>query len=642
MIEDIQKVICNLKKIIENPQIKIISFDIFDTLLVRPCIYPKDILYLLDFSVKNLTGDTFYDIRITAENSMVSHYTLDDIYKKIEDDYKKFRPYLTEIKNQELKLEEQLLQSRTLCHELYEYAIKKEKKVIAISDMYLNSIFLKSVLKKNGYSKISSVYVSNECKSKKTDGSLFKYVLQKENVRANEIFHIGDNFKSDYLQAKKAGLEAEYFPSNFDLFLEQNKIDIIEKKKFFDNKREFAFLRIVFGFALNSIYENENIPLKIDLASFSALFIFPIIQSLMFLLKSKKIQQEYDCIYFAARDGFLPLNAYRKIGDSQRGIYLFASRKAYKCLNYSNIYDYLLSDEYCKNKSLFDALTTIIPNSEILKKISLSDQEKATKTYNIHKIKQILSNIEPLISNYYEELRNAAREYYSSQFKKKRKIIVFDIGYNGSISRELKNAFPELQIDKIYIWETEKNKQYDNEHGTKTICLAKEPYNPYFSYVYEVFFSALEGSCLGFTFLNGLPTPIQENALINTRMKIDITTIQSKTLKLVEDFNLQFKNWLTAFNYYDVSSNAALARKFLMQKNIQYLFRNISFENKMDAHEKENTLDILLEANTRAAYLGDNQKIFFILKYAITSIKSHGLINTVQRGFKYIFSRIKK
>ena len=38
----------DIKNIISSDEIKIISFDIFDTLLVRPSVKPKDIFYLLN------------------------------------------------------------------------------------------------------------------------------------------------------------------------------------------------------------------------------------------------------------------------------------------------------------------------------------------------------------------------------------------------------------------------------------------------------------------------------------------------------------------------------------------------------------------------------------------------------------------
>ena len=39
-----------IKEIIKNPAIKVVSFDIFDTLLYRPCIHPSDIFYLIAIS----------------------------------------------------------------------------------------------------------------------------------------------------------------------------------------------------------------------------------------------------------------------------------------------------------------------------------------------------------------------------------------------------------------------------------------------------------------------------------------------------------------------------------------------------------------------------------------------------------------
>ena len=59
----------DIKKILLNPEIKTVSFDIFDTLLVRPSMVPTDIFCLLDPLFPDFPKK-FTQLRSTAEGRM--------------------------------------------------------------------------------------------------------------------------------------------------------------------------------------------------------------------------------------------------------------------------------------------------------------------------------------------------------------------------------------------------------------------------------------------------------------------------------------------------------------------------------------------------------------------------------------------
>ena len=73
--------ICSL---IENSNIKEISFDLFDTLLVRPSIVPKDIFILPEDLVKQKYGLSFMELRYMAEEEVGDKFiTLDKLWHRI-------------------------------------------------------------------------------------------------------------------------------------------------------------------------------------------------------------------------------------------------------------------------------------------------------------------------------------------------------------------------------------------------------------------------------------------------------------------------------------------------------------------------------------------------------------------------------
>lgn len=167
----------------------IISFDIFDTLLVRPYAKPTDLFRHMEKLYK-IKG--FYKNRIRAEES--SRYkhidfediTLEQIYEEIEDKYKPF-------KEKEMELEEKILTVHKENKKLYDYALNIGKKIIIASDMYLPKDFIEKILIKNGYTNYHKIYLSSDLKLSKASGNLYKYIIDDLNIKPSSMLHIGDN-----------------------------------------------------------------------------------------------------------------------------------------------------------------------------------------------------------------------------------------------------------------------------------------------------------------------------------------------------------------------------------------------------------------------------------------------------------------
>ena len=154
--------ISEIKKQISKKEIKYISFDIFDTLLMRPTIDPKDIFFIIAKKVNKQYNVDFVNIRQNAEELMNdNNASLDDIYKFIQNKYQIEKSIIDILKKEEIDCEKQLLFAREDGRKLYEYAVKCNKKIIATSDMYLSSKTLIDIMKNKGYD-ISEVFVSNE------------------------------------------------------------------------------------------------------------------------------------------------------------------------------------------------------------------------------------------------------------------------------------------------------------------------------------------------------------------------------------------------------------------------------------------------------------------------------------------------
>lgn len=208
----------NITKIFKSiDKHKIISFDIFDTLLLRPYVRPIDLFLHMESHYKS---ENFAIARIQAEedarkNLDKNEITLDDIYQFIGARYNHLKQF-------EIEWETKILQINPEIKEIYDYAIKKNKKVIIVSDMYLDYSTIDNILKKNKYSNHEKLYVSSEYNVTKSNGELYKQVLKDySKYKPSDILHIGDNKKSDYKKAKKFNIDTILYKSPMHCFLKE-------------------------------------------------------------------------------------------------------------------------------------------------------------------------------------------------------------------------------------------------------------------------------------------------------------------------------------------------------------------------------------------------------------------------------------
>ena len=217
----------------------IISFDIFDTLLLRPYVKPTDLFFHLE-RLENVDG--FHNARIEAErqarktHSDLEDITIDEIYDEIADKYKP-------LKQKEMDLERQVLQPNPEMKEVFDYALKQNKKIIIVSDMYLPAKFLSDVLIEKGYDGFEKIYVSCEYRKTKWTGNLYKNVLSEQKIKGKDVLHIGDNVDSDKNRAEKGGISAILYTKKIDKLLAEN----LRAKKFYEKHTDDLEVSILLG-----------------------------------------------------------------------------------------------------------------------------------------------------------------------------------------------------------------------------------------------------------------------------------------------------------------------------------------------------------------------------------------------------------
>ena len=187
---------------------KIISFDIFDTLLLRPYVCPTDVFLHIEKIYKR---PFFRVLRQEAEHNArrqaagVEDISFDDIYEQIDE---VFKP----LQKTELEFEEMVLRANPELKQVYDYAREQNKQIIIASDMYLPDDFLAKVLRKNGFDGFDRLYVSGNIGKTKGSGNLYRRILADfPEVSARDILHIGDNKKADCKVPQSLGIRTVYY-----------------------------------------------------------------------------------------------------------------------------------------------------------------------------------------------------------------------------------------------------------------------------------------------------------------------------------------------------------------------------------------------------------------------------------------------
>jgi predicted HAD superfamily hydrolase len=475
-----------IKKRIWNPEHKYISFDIFDTLITRPFYRPTDLFYLLDklYEKECRSNVSFRQIRIDGEicarNMIQKQYpdyqdvNIDEIYQYIEDTYGIPTEICSALKEQEKELEIQFCNVRKTTKELYDFALYAGKKIILVSDMYLDEETIKKILERNGYRGYSHIFLSSKERKLKHTGDLFQMVLDKLQISANHILHMGDNYNCDILKASESGFHTAYIPRTINVF--ENKVKgfdtgecstlaqkvsgvILDRSKILESIGYGSMTAIIANYYFDNPFRPFNSESDYNTDPYFIGY-YALGMHLAGLLKwISKQTLGYKRILFMARDGFLVKQAYdiwaKYIGQAPKSEYIYISRKMLLPMSINSTVEFMnlpiVYNQYspsailellnfCTKKMAEEDRIEILKNAEILiekkfeSKYEYQNFMKFYLEYFYDEDRHVKSK--KLLERYYEDVKETD--------------IAFDIGYSGNIQ----NAFVQVvgkSIDVLFV-----------------------------------------------------------------------------------------------------------------------------------------------------------------------------------------------
>jgi HAD superfamily hydrolase (TIGR01549 family) len=220
------------KGVINSGKYDVISFDVFDTLVCRTVLQPKDVFDLIAAGLSDEFGrelgtdfiDYFARNRAGVERKMrleldrddaaqVDELKIKDIYEEMLSIYELPLSLSQKLVEFEQEMEYSCLIPRPLGQELYYEALESGRKILIISDFVHPTSFVEEVLRRNGINNWDHIYVSSDIGKKKHSGELFDYVCDDLGLDRCKVIHFGDNSHGDVKMAKAKEIDARHLPS---------------------------------------------------------------------------------------------------------------------------------------------------------------------------------------------------------------------------------------------------------------------------------------------------------------------------------------------------------------------------------------------------------------------------------------------
>lgn len=566
----------NLLRKIYSGQYKIISFNIFDTLVVRPFVPPSDIFTLLNVPFQRMfelnSFADFSEQRRSAEEFCRISYgktkfvDLNDIYDALARNYGYDREKLQTIQALELENEISFGYPRKFLVELFELAKKTGKKIVLASESYLPRECIEKILRRCGISGYDRLFLSHELDPDAFPDK-FAAILdfyKSSGIRANQILHIGDDACFDIELSEKAGISSFHCPSTIELFQGRNpsvytgnSFAKIYKTadRYTDMEQVYrgcTGLRCVNAVIANKLFDNpfqsfhEHSDLNGDprLIGYYLLgtHIFAVARWLIGKVRNKGIRK----VHFAARDGYLIQKAYDILAQDADGVpesnYIRVSRKAFAIADIKNVSDMQsLAEKTNIGKQSPDSIFAMF--QPVLTDNSRKKYENF-RCSNKNFCQTAFGNRETfaryIVKFYDEYLSDADFDSYHtllSQYFQNiiaEQDVIFDIGYSGRIESALQQLLG-FQIKSYYI-HTNNDSVYRRQAFTPFENETFYHYKPNVTGVIrEHFLSEMCPSTVGYMEKSGGLQLIDEEYHIDEITWFATKTMQESALEFVSD-----------------------------------------------------------------------------------------------------------
>jgi len=419
-------------------QCRIISFDVFDTALIRRHAHPYDVFMEVEMRAKSagIRCDGFRHKRPQAEidarsrrlreNGTYEDPTLDDIYRELSSQYAETS--CLELRRIELEVESENIVRNPEIFALYQLAFNKKCRFVFISDMYIDEDTIASWLDRSGYVDRLGIWISSKSGRSKREGSLYLDVLQALGVAPEAVLHLGDNRQLDYENARAAGLQAMHYQPLMQGITPGNSIIISRQIGAWRNEALSRRLAVPpHAMAFDELGYIYGAPLALA-------FVYWLTEELVSL-------GEID-VAFCARDGWLLHQIYELTRQSfgrrlPESCYLLISRQALCLPAIASLEDEMARFLFAggRNGTVRELLERIDMDLSAFdpEEFGLNLESGIRSSETVGKIWQFLRRHEKIVLAAAEKQRKLVERYFRGEgLLHRKRLLLVDLGWNAS------------------------------------------------------------------------------------------------------------------------------------------------------------------------------------------------------------------
>ena len=435
-------------------QARLITVDVFDTIVVRPFLHPSGSRGLLDVRVLRLTGRANYaslreDAEAAARMALGRDPTLTELLNHAVSRQQLSDEEAAALGQVELDMERRLLQPRDSV--LEGLAALDSPHVIALSDMYLPADDLRDILPERARALTQTWKVSCETGMRKDQEATWPTLAQLQGVAMNAWLHVGDNEHSDIQVPQRAGL--------------LNPVHILRPAAVLDIVPALRALRCAEDSAApwpeqlwRGLLANQWADVAdrtpqalagtpvLDAAQTGYQILGPLLLDMLLATVESAQRHGAGAVLLLAREGFLIEQAWKRLSRDHEGAralratYFLASRKAtlLAALHTEADLSSLLTGSF--NGTLEDLLSARIGEGAIAIARPLMDERLLERAVFLPEMSaEVAQWLEPVIGAWLQ-LAATQRSHYLRYWNRTAgdvPCMVVDIGYAGTIQRNL-------------------------------------------------------------------------------------------------------------------------------------------------------------------------------------------------------------
>lgn len=414
---------------------EVVSFDIFDTLFVRPLADPEDAFDMLG---EHFGIDGFRRIRREAQIEAFrrmhiagqGEVTLDGIYACMGG--LPSGVSAASLCQAEIELELALTVPNADLIDIFKDIVGR-KRVIVVSDMYMPQSFFEALFDKYGLPRVPMYISADRGATKRDHGELFERVVSEVGVSSDKVLHIGDNHLADVVRARERGLQAFHYvnPASATYAVSPSLgASIAASMVKLHDRRD----------AVNTFY------------GLGYRFGGPAALGLLEWVREQVVLDAVDIVLFVARDGYV-LDQLVQRGHAP-GLpphaYFPGSRVAFALStlnehNFDQWMDFLVSGSFgLSPDEVLERIGVTAPEPGVMEELGLGDGVIITPD-NLGRVREFLSAYRTeIIRTAIRNRRGLFNLLYSVGVRPGMRVAMVDVGWSGTTQETMRNALADM------------------------------------------------------------------------------------------------------------------------------------------------------------------------------------------------------